>query len=338
MKIPTNLVPQADNVNAIEIVIKAVADGAKTFQDMADALGYRPRQGRYYRLAGEILGFLKKKGTNTSSITPFGKAYINANAEQKKGIFAKALLQAPIFQRVIPFIESKAGNGITRNELASFIEKVTETTRGMRDRRAASILSWLAYADIVEKVKNGYHLLKLPESAPIVQYPSLIEPLLPNQFDLSEYKKIAQRTNNAQTTIKYEVNQAKKDRANSAHEKLVELVANRIKKANSIPKSNQLIDLAARIGNKRYIFEIKSTTKTNARSQIRRGISQLYEYRYFQNLPDSQLVLVIENPLPKNLKWHIDYLVEDREILLVWDGNNKLHCPQIIKDRLQFIF
>ncbi len=134
------------------------------------------------------------------------------------------------------------------------------------------------------------------------------------------------------------MSQAKKDRANSAHEKLVNLVADRIKRANSIPKSNPLVDLAARVGTERYIFEMKSTTDGNARSQIRRGVSQLYEYRYLQNLPDAKLVLVIENPLSSNLDWYKDYLFKDREILMIWDGDNKLHCPSIVKKSLYFLF
>jgi len=51
------------------------------------------------------------------------------------------------------------------------------------------------------------------------------------------------------------------------------------------------------------------------------------------------LVLVLENPLPKDLTWLIDYLLADRQILPVWDGDRKtFHCPDGVKADLRFIF
>ena len=52
-----------------------------------------------------------------------------------------------------------------------------------------------------------------------------------------------------------------------------------------------------------YLFEMKSTTEDNPHAQIRRGLTQLYEYRYVQNVKEAKLVLVIENPLPRENGW-----------------------------------
>jgi len=83
---------------------------------------------------------------------------------------------------------------------------------------------------------------------------------------------------------------------------------------------------------------MKSTVATNVRAQVRRGMSQLYEYRYLQNVPDAQLVLVIEQPLNRELAWMSDYLVKDRGILLAWDGDRKhLHCSESQKEALHFL-
>lgn len=77
------------------------------------------------------------------------------------------------------------------------------------------------------------------------------------------------------------------------------------------------------MGDDLYFFEMKSTTDENAHSQIRRAISQLYEYRYLQQVPSAKLVVVIENPPPKEKKWIVDYVVNDRKLLIAWDGDQK---------------
>ena len=82
---------------------------------------------------------------------------------------------------------------------------------------------------------------------------------------------------------------------------------------------------------------MKSTTETNARAQVRRGLSQLYEYRYLQQIDKAKLVLVIENPLPRSLSWIEPYLRTDRNILLVWDGNNRLYASDEVRRELPFL-
>lgn len=338
MKIPTDQVPQADNIQAIETSLQAVSEGAKTYQDIADVLGYTKRQGRYYRLACEILGFTYKLGVNQSAITPFGKQYLEANAKDRKEIFGQAILNSNLFQRVIPLFESAQAKGVSRNDLKQFISDVTETTPGMVGRRTNSVTSWLEHADIIRSMNGIYVLNRLPESVQVINYNDPTEPLLPTQFALTEYNTIARRVNAFQNTITFELDRAKKDRANDAHSRLTNLLAHKIRKKGGIPKSNVLIDLATQINDGKFIFEIKSTTEKNMRNQIRRGISQLYEYRYLQNIPEASLVLVLENPLTDNLIWYQDYLIEDRGIYFTWDGDNNFYCPKAIQNNLSFLF
>ena len=105
-----------------------------------------------------------------------------------------------------------------------------------------------------------------------------------------------------------------------------------------LPKSNQLIDLAARVEKNDYIFEMKSITEENAKSQIRKGVSQLYEYRYLQNVPNARLVLAVEIQLPDNIEWMHDYLELDRDIMLVWDGDESLFSSSKTKNALNFLW
>ncbi len=118
---------------------------------------------------------------------------------------------------------------------------------------------------------------------------------------------------------------------------MVNLVAKRIKTKGSIPRYNYLIDLATRFDEIDYIFEMKSLTEANTKSQIRSGLSQLYEYRYLQNLPDAKLVLVVENKPSSKFGWMLEYLESDRDILTIWDGDNKLFGTKKARGEMAFL-
>jgi hypothetical protein len=48
--------------------------------------------------------------------------------------------------------------------------------------------------------------------------------------------------------------------------------------------------------------------------------------------------VVIENPVPKDKRWLIDYIVNDRRLLIVWDGDRtNLHCPDQLREELGFL-
>lgn len=83
---------------------------------------------------------------------------------------------------------------------------------------------------------------------------------------------------------------------------------------------------------------MKSTTAGNMHAQIRRAISQLYEYRFLQEMPSAKLVIVIQNPPPQDKKWIVDYVVHDRKMLIAWDGDRKtLNYPTDIGADLRFL-
>ena len=140
----------------------------------------------------------------------------------------------------------------------------------------------------------------------------------------------------AQEEVAYFKDQAKVERAANAHIALVNLVSQRIRQNGGIPKSNKLIDLAVKL-HQDYIFEMKSISDSNIRSQIRKGMSQLYEYRYLQNKPNAKLILVVEKPLEATHSWMLDYMECDRQISLVWDGNEELYGSERARNELSFL-
>jgi hypothetical protein len=87
-----------------------------------------------------------------------------------------------------------------------------------------------------------------------------------------------------------------------------------------------------------FIFEIKSTNERNIRSQVRAGLSQLYEYRYLQRVPGARLVLVLERPLMSELSWMQEYLEIERGVNLVWDGEDELFASPKTRGQLRFLW
>jgi len=336
MKIPQSEIPQADNLDDVVNVAYAVSNGARTFQDIATFIHKVERQGRYYRLAAEILGFVRNS-QNNSELTELGQELVLSNEQRKREIVRSAVLGARVFQRMIPFFDLHQAHA-TREQVESFVEQVTETTDSMVHRRTSTLVSWLEKIELLS-YDNDIYRINIPEvtSTPIIQFAD-DEPLAITSSDLSEYQTVQERSIRADEVIQVMRNQALIDRANATHRSLLNLVAERLRSAGIIPRNNRLVDLAAFMSEHSFLFEMKSTTNSNARSQVREGLSQLYEYRYLQNLPDATLVLVISDPLLAKDSWMQDYLEGDRGVHLVWDGNNQLFASERTKQELSILW
>jgi len=338
MRIPSEDIPQADVLSEVVRTVEAVATGARTDDDIAGVIGKVDRQGRYYRRAAEILGFIQNQH-NRSTLTADGRYFIGHSAQRER-LLADAVLKMRLMQRALPFFEAHEKDGIQRQELTSFIEQVTQPVGpSMIPRRVSTVIAWLANIGMIEEKGDRYFLVgKLPAGVNIVEFKAVEEPLLPKKYDLDEYSGVAGSVRKARGMLNVMIDDATKERAENAHRMLMDIVAGKVRDAGAIPKNNAIVDLAATVKGDDFLFEMKSTTDRNVHSQVRRAISQLYEYRYLQQIPTAKLVVVIENPPPDEKKWLIDYVVKDRGLLIAWDGDRKtLHCPPEINSRLAFL-
>ena len=338
MRIKSFDVPQADRLESVVQVVINVGTGAKTDVQIIKNIQYlsTDRQGRYYRKAAEILGFITNN-RNISKLTEKGIEFLK-NPSINNPILISAVLNIDVIQRLIPYMEIHK-NGLTRNEIVTYLASIVSEHIGasMLPRRVMTILSWLETIGVLEE-RGIYYLLvnKFTKNMQVLELKEVEQPILPISGDLQEYKIVQDRTKNAADIVTIYKDQAALDRSAKAHRKLVNLVAKRIIEVGRLPKSNQLIDLAVNI-EKDFIFEMKSSNENNVRDQARKGLSQLYEYRYIQNKPNATLVLVLEKPISKTNKWMIDYLENDRDVLLVWDGNNELFSTPATKEKLEFL-
>ena len=229
--------------------------------------------------------------------------------------------------------------GLTKKEIEDYLASIVSDQIGisMIPRRVMTVLSWLKTINALEEKGEHYFLVnKFTKNLPIFDLKDVEQPILPVSGDLHEYKIVQDRAKQAQSIITIYKDQAALDRSVQAHLKLVNLVAQKLIDIGSLPKSNQLIDVAVNIDGD-FIFEMKSSNENNVRDQVRKGLSQLYEYRYLQNKPEATLVLVLEKPISITNKGMIDYLENDRDVLLVWDGSDKLYSTPETKAKLEFL-
>lgn len=339
MQIPSRDIPQADILGDVVRAVEAVNSGFTTYQGIANYIEKVERQGRYYRRAAEIIGLISTN-LNHSVLTNFGDQFINSPEVNRESLLKQAILNTQLFQRMITYFEMHP-EGVTQTEIQGFMYEVTQPDVGasILPRRVSTVIRWLESIGILqERFDNRYMLnQQVINNIPILNFDN-IEPLIPQTSELTEYEEVEVRLRNAGSEILVMRDQAALERAEAAHTQLVNIVAERVRQSGNLPRCNQLIDLATRINNEPYIFEMKSLTPDNARSQIRRGLSQLYEYRYLQNLPNANLVLIIERSIPDQLAWMAEYLEEDRDIGLVWDGNNELFASDQTREGLSFLW
>ncbi|MDD3773160.1 MAG: hypothetical protein PHC38_10965 [Weeksellaceae bacterium] len=339
-RINSSDLPQADRVESVLLTVLAVAHGARTDLEIANKVpGIQgdDRQGRYYRKAAEMLGFIENH-KNNSTLTTKGNSLVQ-NPTISNSLFISSVLNLEIYQKLLPYLELHPA-GRTRKQIIDYLQLIAEPSMGssMIPRRISTILAWPRSLGFLNLSESGYFKIQnnFNNEVPFFKIHDYTQPLLPATGELNEYEEIEKRVSNAINEILVFKDQAKLERASNSHVTLVNLIARRIREIGGIPKSNQLIDLAVRL-DQDYIFEMKSTNNKNSRSQIRKGISQLYEYRYLQNKPQAKLILVIENPLNIDQSWMLDYLEMDRNINLVWDGNNKLFGTEKTKKDLPFL-
>lgn len=279
-----------------------------------------------------------RNSEHRSIATQAGHEFANAETPVKRELFVRAVLGNPLFQRLFPFLESKGNAGATRDDLKQFLGQVAQLgAESMVTRRVSTYIGWLVKLGLCRKVDERLVLEQLPAAVPLVRYGSDTEPMFPHRYELEEYAEQERRVASRREAVAYYVDQASQERAVNSHETLVNLMAERLRQRGMVPKANRYVDLSARWQTDDFLFEMKSTTDTNLHGQVRRGLSQLYEYRYIQNVPAAKLVLVLENPLPRRFSWMGDYLTKDRGILLVWDGSGSFYCPEETKRQLPFL-
>ena len=320
-RFPSRLIPQADVLPDIAAVTDAVSAGATTFQAIAAAIGKVERQGRYYRLAAEQLGLLLPTSGNHSALSPLGQSLIGAsNDEERREIFVQGMMQNPILNGILNLITDAGDAGRSRAELEQWLKDNTTATGATPARRVSTIRAWLASMGLVTSMDYPVRAIKENDSIARLA-PEETDPYRSIIPDLPLVAYGGKRTEPEEVppnVIQYDIDRAKLERAVKMHELMVAEVAEKARAAAMDCRRNKFIDLFCFDQANSHIFEFKTNTQENCGAQIRRAVSQLYEYQWRQRLDSSRLVVVLQQEPIKANEWTLKYLTDSRHILPVW--------------------
>jgi hypothetical protein len=150
-KYQARLVPQADDFTKVFKVPQAVMNGAHTFDEIADYFGMVGRQGRYYRLAAVIVGFVNDEQRNNAQITNLGKQYVNANSQDQAVLRRTAIISNGFMRAAIE--RFRADGTWTNSDIVGFIQSNSDATLSTIPRRQNSVRNWLVAAGFA--TQNG---------------------------------------------------------------------------------------------------------------------------------------------------------------------------------------
>ncbi len=180
---------------------------------------------------------------------------------------------------------------------------------------------WLGLLNTTEKALPTISPILSSVSAPLEDYAIKTRPLAsPTSSDWDRRSPTASGRTSATVTIDL----VARERANKSHHMLEEILVSLAKGQGLSPKYNQSIDMFFDTPHGPVLAEIKSCTDNNFHSQVRKGVSQLFEYRFLnKSLFDSEftLLLVVETVPPKEKMWIVDYLLSVG-ILIVWKDSS----------------
>ena len=250
-RITSRDLPQADRLESVLLTVLAVGNGARTDIEIANqipSIEGDDRQGRYYRNAAEILGFVLNE-RNNSTLTQPGRELLR-NPVLSNPVFIASVLNLKVYQKLLPYLELHP-EGTTRHEIEIYLQSIAEPNIGptMISRRISSILAWLRTLGFLTQNNDGKYQLtnNFSGALPVFEIQDIAQPLLPVTGNLSEYQDISEKMEIAKDEVAYLKDQAKLERSINAHITLVNLVAQKIREYGGIPKQNQMIDLAVRL-------------------------------------------------------------------------------------------
>lgn len=293
--------PQADRLGTVARVPLAVASGLHSDKEIEEFLGLSSlgRQGRYYRQAAHLLGLIRNH-QNYAELTDAGAEYAALSEGARGDFIALRVAQLPLFKLAARFVHD---NTPSIGQFRDWLREIYPGEPGTADRRETTIRNWLIDSGLVRLEGDSLHISQF--------WGTVATSISGRDLPAADQEK------NALGLVTYEVDLQKLERANLNHQRLVDCTAARLFERGVQPIQNGVIDLYGELGSDRIIFEMKTVHEQNYGSQIRKAVSQLYEYRFVHEFHGSRLCIVT-NALPGfPAPWIESYLADDREIAVL---------------------
>lgn len=308
--------PQADKLNQVGEVVIAVANGNHDDANIEKyiGLGSGGRQGRYYRKAAEILGLIINDHNN-SVLTLLGEEFSKLKTEKAKTDFlARCILETPVFKEALVYIYQFKP---TADQLHLWFLKFYPGLQNTANRRFSTFMNYLHDASLV--THSGTYIEIGKYEGALVKKTSKIQSGLVGRKVKRSFTDISSFSLNK--SIKFEIDSQKRDRANHIHWNLVTAKSIFLNNRGWPAIENEYIDLYSHSKEDFIIYEMKSISNENMKSQIRKSVSQLYEYRYVFSAPKAKLCIVTNTEIREKDIWLADYLANDRKIAYEWTAD-----------------
>lgn len=137
-------VPQADDFEKVADIPVAVAMGYTEAKSMARRFSFTERQSSYYRDAAEALG-LVSLNAGRYELTDLGSVYAASGLSIRRQILQQLLLRLPVVAAVDALLRRRPTQGLTRQQVADMLEKLTRYNGTTAWRRAATIIAWFRW-------------------------------------------------------------------------------------------------------------------------------------------------------------------------------------------------
>ena len=305
--------PQADRLDQVGKVALAIAKGHHSDDEIEAYIGLDSgaRQGRYYRLAAEVLGLITNQ-QNYAVLTPLGAEFASLNsAAARMDFLARCLVETPVFHHALHYIHQ---HNPSDSQLKLWFRSFYPGAQGTADRRFHTFISYIRDAGLLMPSATGNRLRKYAGS--------VVKQTKPATKGLTG-KKLKQSpppATGATGVIRVDVDAQKRERANQIHWQLVDSKSAFLDARNLEPYANEHIDLYTDDQGDVILYEMKSVDaeSNNLLSQVRKAVAQLYEYRYIYEEPNARLCIVTNHGVTKKDAWLLDYLSRDRLIAYEW--------------------
>lgn len=314
----TDEFPQANNILNVGKAVLAVAGGRHSDIEIERYLKMHSggRQGRYHRKAAELLGLISSHANN-AKLTALGTEFSILNTDiERIDYLARCIVEAPVFRDALELVDQQ---NPTSDKMRQWFVDSYDGAHATAVRRYSTFLNYVKRADLVSE--KGGHLQLKRFAVGLLPHQNINAAQAQPTYQIGNVPN-APNTMRGQT-IAYEVDVQKHEQAKMSHWKLVNAKAAQLKAKNFQVATLGPIDLVARDQNAVTFYEMKSIANDglNFQAQIRKAVSQLYEYRFLALEANAKLCIVTNASVPQQLNWLQEYLAGDRKIGFEWTTN-----------------
>ncbi len=140
--------PQADRFEIVLALLEHTAsldDGMNT-SEVAEFIGYVPRQANYYPGAGEYLGLFDRSDRGKVRLTQLAKDILTLGHRNRQLAYAQLMFEHEIFHRLFP-IAYESGTLPTKEDVLQVMRElnVCNVDVSTAPRRASTVIGWLRW-------------------------------------------------------------------------------------------------------------------------------------------------------------------------------------------------